>query len=34
LQDGWMNWRSEEKIAFDRDMMARVAAFEAERATW
>jgi hypothetical protein len=34
LQDGLLAWRTDEKIAFDRDAAARVAAFEAERATW
>ena len=30
--DGWLNWRSLERLAHDRDMLARIAAFEARNA--
>ena len=30
--DGWLNWRSPERLADDRDMLARIAALEARNA--
>jgi hypothetical protein len=32
LCDGWLNWRTPATIAQDRDMLAKIAAWEADRA--